>query len=83
MLTGAHNPFVSKIKRKEVLIEARGCVRHTGLAKLFLERDHVFIGNQREQLQKEPAHANLPLPSPLMFWGRCLSVDFEGIWGRC
>jgi hypothetical protein len=46
-------------------------------------RDHVFIGNQREQLQKEPAHANLPLPSPLMFWGRCLSVDFEGIWGRC
>ena len=47
------------------------------------ERDHVFIGNQREQLQKEPAHANLPLPSPLMFWGRCLSVDFEGIWGRC
>ena len=47
------------------------------------ERDHVFIGNQREQLQKEPARANLPLPSPLMFWGRCLSVDFEGIWGRC
>ena len=33
--------------------------------------------------KKEPARANLPLPSPLMFWGRCLSVDFEGIWGRC
>ena len=23
--------------------------------------------------------ANLPQPSPLMFWGRCLWVDFEGI----
>ena len=54
-----------------------------GVHILDRERDHVFIGNQREQLQKEPAHANLPLPSPLMFWGRCLSVDFEGIWGRC
>ena len=32
---------------------------------------------------KEPAHANQPRPSPLMFWGRCVLVDFEGIWGRC
>jgi len=52
-------------------------------AVVLRERDHVFIGNQREQLQKEPAHANQPRPSPLMFWGRCVLVDFEGIRGRC
>ena len=26
---------------------------------------------------------NLPQTCPLMFWGRCQVVDFEGIWGRC
>ena len=37
-----HTPFrasshsVSKTKRKEVLIGARGCVMHTGLSELFL-----------------------------------------------
>ena len=34
VLTGAHS--VSKTKRREVLIGARGCVLHTGLSELFL-----------------------------------------------
>ena len=36
VLTGAHNPFSVKTKRKEVLTGVRGCVMHTGLSELFL-----------------------------------------------
>ena len=36
VLTGAHNPFSVKHKKKRSADRAKGCVLHTGLSELFL-----------------------------------------------
>ena len=44
----------------------------------------MFIGNQREQLQREPAqYPSRHIKSRLISGDRCHAVDFEGVWDNC
>ena len=66
---------VSKTKRKEVLIGARGCVMHTALSELFLFGLNVVCERSRGEL---PAHNDWlkHLCAPLWAGDIVFSVSF-------
>ena len=47
------------------------------------ERSCVYWKPKGAAAKRASPRAIQPQSCPLMFWGRCLLVDFEGIWGRC